>query len=171
MAASQTAPITLRYRAQRRDVWRWYWRSWRGGLWRTWIGGGLAVAAVMLGLRGREHVVGAQDLVFVAVVLTALAICFVAYPQVAFKTQERVLVAGPSGIDSTIGSKSGHRDWSEIGAVEDFGDGIAIKVAKTGNAFLIPNHAFADVALRALFLRSVAQWRAQDDGALPGQSD
>ena len=167
MAVEETATFTLRYRARRSDVWTWYWRSWRGGLWRSWAGGGLVFAAVTLAMRGRDHAIGPGDFVFIAICLPALAAFFVAYPQIAFKNEERVLVAGPSGIDSTIGAKSAHRDWSEIGTIEDAGYGIAIAVARTGNAFVVPNRAFADAALRAAFLRSVTQWHAQAVGKQP----
>jgi hypothetical protein len=77
-----------------------------------------------------------------------------------FKHRERVLAVGPDGIDTTIGKKSAHRDWSEISAVEDRAGVVAITVRQTGNAFLIPNRAFADDGARADFLRRAAAWHA-----------
>jgi hypothetical protein len=71
-----------------------------------------------------------------------------------------VLTVGATGIDTTIGKNSAHRDWKEIRAIEDQGDVVAIMVRQTGNAFLVPSRAFASDDARADFLHRATAWHA-----------
>jgi hypothetical protein len=155
---ADTTSIVLRYRSSRRDIWAWYWRRWRELLWAYWLVIGIAVVGFTLLYANSTHPIGPADVMragaYLALALAAMAI----YPQFSFKSEERVFIIGPSGIDSTIGAKPAHRDWVDISEITDIGTHIVFTVAATLNAFLVPNRAFGDAAARADFLQRAMAW-------------
>jgi hypothetical protein len=153
--------FTLRYRSQRREVWNWYWRRWRGGAWRQWLILGVFAGMAVLMMRWLDNPHRWPRGVDFAVAFLALIVALsllALYPQLVFKPQERVLTAGPNGIDTAIGILKAHRAWSDIAAILDQGEVVVIAVARTGNAFVIPARAFPDTATRAAFLHAVKTW-------------
>lgn len=151
--------FTLRYRARRAEIWRYYWRAWRSRLWIYWLAipvGALTIFGLSLWGRPLET----RDLWLAAGMAAATLLFFVLYPQLRFKPEERVLTADSIGIRSTIGKRSGARTWQEFSEIRDTGETIALVVAKTTNAFVIPNRAFADALERADFLESARAWHA-----------
>ena len=159
MADDPPPAITLRYSANRGEIWTWYWREWRRKLWPRWLLAGAAMAGAVLALAFQRHRLGAEDFAGATTAVAALWSFFAIYPQLSFKREERTLIVGPGGLETTIGKKSGRRNWREIGAVTDTGTHVVFAVAKTGNAFLVPYRAFAGDAERSEFLRRVAIWR------------
>ena len=146
-------PIELRYQSSRGDVWRWYTLSWRRRLWRKHV---VVVAAFALfALIVKPFSLNTLALNVVLALLACVAMAF--YPQIAFKPSERWLKVGPGGLDTTIASKTGHRDWSEL-TIEEQGESVIISVNRTGNAFIVPARAFATERDRAAFLAATRAW-------------
>jgi hypothetical protein len=81
------------------------------------------------------------------------------HPQLAFKPQERWLKLSETGIDTRIGRRSGHRDWSEITDILELHGAICL-VVSSGNAFIVPRRAFEAEAERDRFLRSARLWQS-----------
>ncbi len=87
-----SSSFTLRYRSQRRELWAFYWRRWRAGLWRQWLLAVVAVtSATSYGLQQRHP---GQWPTSGDIAVTLLAVCailaiFIIYPQAMFKPQER----------------------------------------------------------------------------------
>ena len=77
-----------------------------------------------------------------------------------FKSRERTFEIGPNGIDSEIGGNRTHRDWREIASITDKNGVIAIVVARTRNAFLVPSRAFESAKQRDEFLRQAMAFHA-----------
>ena len=152
MADDRPAPVTLRYRTTRAEIWAWYWREWRRRFWIFWLLGGVAVGGIVLG--------DTHDPLLAAGAVAALFAAFAAWPQLSFKRQDRTLVLGPDGIDTTIGAKHAIRPWREIGEVRETAMYVVLTVAATGNAFLIPYRAFRNDAERRAVLDAIAKWRA-----------
>jgi hypothetical protein len=82
------------------------------------------------------------------------------FPQVMFKSKERTFEIGPNGIDTEIGGNRVHRDWREIASIADKNGVIAIVVARTGNAFLVPDRAFESLDQRDDFVRQAIEFHA-----------
>ena len=151
--------LVLRYRSTRAEVWQWYWRCWRAprGLWRIHLSLFIGVFAFSLWqltqLRGTlaANVPLAFCLALVAIAWMPL------WPLISFKPQERVLTLDEAGATTTIGSKSGSISWNEVAAVEDQPGVIAIR-RSNGNAFLIPDRAFASPEERATVFSCLKRW-------------
>jgi YcxB-like protein len=74
------------------------------------------------------------------------------------KTDRRTLAISPAGISTSIGKRSAHIPWSSVKIVRNAG--TFILVARTnGNAFFIPDRAFANPDDRARFLEQMGLWR------------
>jgi hypothetical protein len=159
VGAADQAAYTLRYRSQRRDIWNWYWQRWRAALWRRWLLIGSTGVATFLFFTWLDHrPLVARDLAFALCFALLVFAFFVVYPQLAFKSQERVLTAGPDGIESSIGEKHGQHTWHDIDSIVDKGDAISIVIKHTGNAFVIPARAFTDMRERTAFLEAITAW-------------
>lgn len=94
-------------------------------------------------------------------VVGGLVVClllFPLWPQIKYKRSIRTLTIGPEGIDTTIGSKSGKRVWSEVARIEDNGQEIVVTMLNM-NAFVIPMRAFSSDDYRTQFLRDMVQWK------------
>ena len=164
--AQEPAPIEIRYRSNRAEIWRWYGLIWR----RRWPYHLLVLAApVVVSLMHRPLSVEA---ISASLAIGAAACALMAiYPQLAFKSEERWLKIGPDGVDTVIGSRPGHRDWREIG-VKVHGDAVVLLVQRSGNAFIIPGRAFASPRDRGAFLLAAARWTTlpTDSAAAPPPS-
>src|SRR5262249_12006189 len=150
----------VRYRARRGEVWRWYWRRWRAKLWQTWLLGGGAAYAAVLFVFASEHPFETRDLLTALWAPAVLWMFLALFPQAMFKSAERTLEIGPGGIDSCIGVKRAHRDWREIDTITETNGVIALRVRRTGNAFLVPDRAFESGEQRTEFLRQAREWLA-----------
>src|SRR5947208_574648 len=150
--------MIVRYRTQRDEICRWYWMYWRASLWRTWLFYGAAAFCLTLlasSNRGRW-----PQMFLIAMCAPILLWTFFAiFPQVMFKSKERTFEIGPNGIDSEIGGTRAHRDWREIASITDKNGVIAIVVARTSNAFLVPDRAFESAQQRDEFLRQAMAFR------------
>jgi hypothetical protein len=80
------------------------------------------------------------------------------WPLLQFKSQERVLKLDESGASTTIGSRSGEVLWRDVARIEDGPEVIAI-TRRAGNAFLIPDRAFATAKERAAVLATIVAWQ------------
>lgn len=148
---------SLRYGSSRADVWRWYWRAWRAKYW-WWH---LLMAAVItwesLAIQDSHVQLSTFLLRFLWVTPTLVAL-LAAWPQVAFKSQERLLEVGPEGWFTRIAKKSGSRTWRMVGSIQDNDEIISI-VSTSGNALLIPKRAFQDEVSREAFLADIRRWK------------
>lgn len=166
--------FVLKYRVERHEIWTWYWWAWRQprGLWSYWVLVGAAIAICAYLARTAERIGTPDDVAASLAIGFAVCAFFILYPQLMYKGRERVLHVSASGIDTSIGAMSAHRDWRDIASVVDRGAYIAAVVAggvpfgvfwlrtRNGNAFVIPNRAFADSSERATFLQQALSWHA-----------
>jgi hypothetical protein len=151
--------MIVRYRTQRNEIWRWYWMYWRASLWRTWLLYGAAAFCLTL---LASYNGGRWPQMFLAAMCPPILLwAFLAiFPQVMFKSKERIFEIGPNGIDTEIGGNRVHRDWNEIASITDKNGVIAIVVARTRNAFLVPDRAFESAKQRDSFLRQAIEFHA-----------
>lgn len=142
--------FTIRYASRRKDVWRFYWRTWRRRLWPLHLTIYLATC-VFASLRvegGWPRSLAA----FTFVALTGLIpiLVLVAYPMVRFKPQTRVLTVDELGIVTFIGKKKGFVPWAQIARVREEEDALVVQRTNM-NAFIIPARAFEDEAAKDRF--------------------
>ena len=123
---------TIHYISSRQEVWRWYWRAWAKpkGLWLYHL-----VISVLCGwvLSGSSSFEGFNLTQFAQSTFIIFLVCmaiFPLWPQIMFKPQPRTLTINSTGIETTIGKKSGKRSWGEIKEIQDFEDEI-VKGVKT----------------------------------------
>jgi YcxB-like protein len=145
--------ITLRYSVTRKDVNRLYWRLWRARLWKYHFGI-LAIALFFCIL-----LKGSGSSWYNAPLWLALFVIgyFIMHPQLEYKPQTRMLVAGEAGIHTAIGASGGSLAWADVLRIDDAKD--AIYVIRTNlNSFVIPDHAFASGPERTDFLEKIHAW-------------
>jgi hypothetical protein len=149
---------TLRYRSSRVEVWRAYWRLWRARLWYVHA---IFAVAVAFGLSRTEVMRGDiySWVTAACVTFTLILVISVSASQLLFKNGERTLEVGPDGWSTRIGKKTGSRKWSELAPVREE-NGVVVIAGKSGNALLIPSHAFESEAQRKAFMEDVSQWSA-----------
>lgn len=147
---------SLRYRSGRMEVWLWYWRVWRAKYWRRHLLSAAAAFGMIVAMSGAE--VGPSKLLM-GFLLTALIFTtlMAAWPQVMFKSQERVLDVGPEGWSTQIAGKSGSRSWRQVASIESVFGLIAI-VSTSGNSILVPERAFSNQAEKEAFLQDTKRW-------------
>ena len=138
--------ITLHYSSTRKEVWDWYWRMWCKKLWVIHV---LFFLVILFFTHN----------FFFAIIPTILLIF---YPQIMFKPELRTLVVSEDGIDTTIGKKYGNRNWEQVASIEDTPAVIVIKMAKTGNALLVPQRAFISDEERNKFISSIRMWHSKN---------
>jgi len=149
---------TLRYSSSRREVWHWYWRTWRARLWRIHAAIAVAVGVIMAGKSGATGNLGPIAVTIAATFAGVVAVS-VAIPQILFKSSERTLRVHASGWSTQIGPKSGQGSWPEIAPVQEV-EGAVILANKGGNALIVPARAFSCDAERNQFLSDVRKWQA-----------
>lgn len=152
---------SLRYRSGRMEVWLWYWRAWRTKYWQWHLLSAAAAFWMILAMSGAE--LGPSKLL-IGFLLTALIFItlMAAWPQVMFKSQERVLDVGPEGWSTQIGGKSGSRSWGQVASIESAFGLIAI-VSTSGNSILVPERAFSNQAAKETFLQDAKRWHEAVD--------
>ena len=92
--------------------------------------------------------------------LLGLCTFFVLLPLVIFiraKTTMRSLAISPEGISTVIGSLQGHVAWRKIKIVEEK-EGFVLIAGTSGNAFYVPNRAFATPDQKAEFVANAQTW-------------
>jgi hypothetical protein len=153
-------PVTIQYSSRRGEVWTQYWRLWRQKLWRFHAA---LFTAIALGL-----LVGLSDWHLSPTALAGVAVVggllpcagFALYPLAKFKPQMRILTIDPAGLTTSIGKSTGDVPWHDVEAITDK-QGLIVIRRTNGNAFVVPDRAFASPADRAEFLRSVQDgWAA-----------
>jgi len=152
---------TIQYASSRKEVWRWYWRTWAkpSGLWLFHFTYSVLFAIVYTSLTATHS--EAAD--FVAAGLVAMITCLVMFPlwpQIKFKSSVRTLTIDTSGLSTTIGKLSATESWAEIGGIADNGEEIVI-VGKNRNAFIIPKRAFQSEIDRQEFLKDAIIWHSR----------
>jgi hypothetical protein len=87
---------SLKYRAKRAEIWRWYWRSWRQRFWFVHV---LFAALIAFQAAASLYVrpSPAQYTLTFVWVFPLVTACFAAVPQLLFKSNERVLEVNPEG--------------------------------------------------------------------------
>jgi len=147
---------TLHYQSSRKEVWRWYWAAWRAKLWRVHVLVAAIVALVVTSSAKPPFQFGLA-LVSLAVTLPIITLLFAAWPQIAFKSQERTLSVGPDGWSTQIGRLAGARTWSEVASVAESNDTLAI-TGKNGNAIIVPQRALSNRGAWQQFVKDVQAW-------------
>jgi hypothetical protein len=153
---------SLRYRSSRADVWRWYWGVWRSKYWWWHLLMAAAVTWESLAIQDGEFQLSKFLLRFLWVTPTLVAL-MAAWPQVAFKSQERLLEVGPEGWFTSIAKKSGSRTWRTVGSIRNNDEIISI-VSTSGNALLIPKRAFQSDPSREAFRADIRRWHGSSTG-------
>lgn len=153
-------PITIQYCSHRRDVWAHYVRFWQQRLWRIHAALFTAIAlGLLVGLQGwhlSPAMIAAISIAGGLLPCAALAL----YPLVKFKPQTRILIIDGNGLRTSIGEMYGEVGWREVAAIGDH-EGLIIIRRTNGNAFLIPERAFASPADRRIFLTAARDaWSA-----------
>ena len=139
--------IEVKYVSQRSEIWSWYWSQWRKKLWKVHAAYIVAAVALEFILSKASYLVRLeQGLVVAFVVVGFMVIC----PQLKFKAAERTLRLDGDGIAGVIGRTRYQRPWKSVRLVEDRGDSLALVMAN-GNAFVVPDRAFADAIERDHF--------------------
>jgi YcxB-like protein len=150
--------MIIRYRLRRADIWRAYWfprdrRKLR--LVMTVTSTVLFIQAIAILRDGSlgpvSRTTGAMLLFLLSLVGSPL------YPLLRFKSDERMLEIGPSGISTTIGKQAGEIAWSKVARIASEGQRLYI-VGKTGNSFIVPFEAFSNDAERNQFIQLATQW-------------
>jgi hypothetical protein len=164
--SDSSSALKVQYRSSRREVWDWYWWSWRQpkGLWRFHVAIAVIGFAGMLVGRPRQNGIAAADIVWAVAAALVLVAWMPLWPLIRFKSQPRTLEVDPAGVRTVIGKLKGGRRWDEIAEIHDRNGTIYI-VAKNRNAFIVPARAFASEAVRASFLDSARRWHQ----ACPGR--
>jgi hypothetical protein len=142
----------IEYTSRRREIWDWYSRAWRQGLWKSRVMVSLAVA-LTAGLLEK----GSDELSLTAVLLGvawgfASILCMLIYPLLMFKPHKRTLEINEHGISTTIGKRSDRRSWADIRSVSEENSHIII-LGRNGNAFVVPLRAFTSIEERQRFFR------------------
>ena len=147
---------TLHYRSTRKEVWRHYWAVWRAKLWVIHV---LAGALIALCVTCSAAPPLRLDLALMssAAALPVITVLFSAWPQIAFKSQERTLHIGPDGWSTQIGHLSGARAWGEVASVAQ-SHGTLLIAGKNGNALIIPRRALPSPDSWQQFVRDVQAW-------------
>ena len=147
----------LTYHSSRREVWRWYWRSWRKKYWH--------LHATIAALAGAVFITPSATLAHKLLqwgsgwlfMFPVVVFLFASWPQVKFKRSERWLAVGPSGWYTRIGAMTGSKSWREVAGVA-WGEGCVLLVSVGGNALIVPARAFTDDAQMKQFARDAASW-------------
>ncbi|GLQ97283.1 YcxB family protein [Dyella mobilis] len=153
---------SLHYKSSRAEVWHWYWSAWRSKYWWWHLLIGAAATWETLAVEGGELSLSRCLVRFIWITPTIIAIC-AAWPQIAFKRQERTLEVGPEGWSTRIAKKSGSRTWRMVGAIQSNDESIFI-VSTSGNALIIPKRAFQSEASREAFLTDIRRWHGSGSG-------
>jgi hypothetical protein len=144
----------LEYSSRRREVMKFYWRSWRRGLWKIQARTFLVVAAallIVLRLAGQSMAAASAAALLGGLVSIAWLPLF---PLWKFKPQRRTLTVDDDGLRTAIGTQSGEVQWSDFASVTEDGGNIVL-TRKSGNAFVVPPRAFESAAMRGDFLAFV----------------
>ena len=157
--------LKVQYRSSRREVWDWYWWSWRQpkGLWMFHVAIAAIGFAAVLFARPRENAIAAADIGWAVGAALVLVAWMPLWPLIRFKSQPRTLEVDSTGVRSVIGNLRGDRRWDEIAQIHDRNGTIYI-VGKNRNAFIVPPRAFATEAVRASFLDSARRWHQAHSG-------
>ena len=148
---------SLRYRSSRRDVWKWYWDRWLNGFWLRQLLIALGIASFVT---RANHLSFAWFLATLSLAFVFLVVVFAAWPQLAFKSQERVLEVGPAGWSTKIGTKTGSKSWREVDSVTSE-RGTVVIASRSGNALIIPSSVFSDSDEQQRFIRDAQTWKAE----------
>ena len=147
-------PTTIEYRSSRKEVWSWYWRTWRQSLWKFHL-------LIFLAFAGGCY--AASDSVILSVVVALVPVSLLPlYPQLRFKSELRTLTAGEDGIDTTIGRKHCKVPWIDVAIVKEDDAGRLFIQRKNGNAFIIPPRAFDSDAERTAFGDLIRHYTSPD---------
>lgn len=177
------ASFTLRYHVERREISDWYWWAWRQprGLWRYW----LLFLLITLGAAGLISQLAGFSRPAALVVASFAYLAgigfFVLFPQLKYKPSERTLRVHAGGIDTVRAGCTAHRSWRDISLVTQRKGFVVLTVAgshpywpgklwlrtQTGNAFIIPDRAFADSDVKRDFCRSITAWHSSQRQRFP----
>jgi hypothetical protein len=145
--------MTIEYSSSRREIAAWYCYSLRHS-WphqRRWLLS-LLLTGFFIFLLQRQSGASAFGAIGVAVSALAVLVAFFALcPQLRFKPQTRTLQVGPDGMHTTIAARSRSYPWSAVMAIHSVGDFVYIGL-KNGNAFVVPERAFASPVQRDQFV-------------------
>jgi hypothetical protein len=144
----------LKYNATRREVWRWYWRRWIDG---AWMGQFFIAAAISAYSAFSSHLSSTRFILVLLAVFLVVVGVFAAWPQLAFKSQERVLEVDSNGWSTQIGKRSGSKNWGEVKSVRAE-QGVVVITSRSGNALLVPSSAFPSADEQSRFVQDAQAW-------------
>jgi hypothetical protein len=148
--------VTIQYAIARRDLWMAYRLAWRRI---PMIGVTQAVTFLCTFYVGRSLLAPsalrpAAEMALAALVGILPVAVLVLYPYIRFKPETRTFSIDSAGIRTFIGTRSGEVSWTQIVRVERVKQHLVV-LGRTGNSFIVPDHAFASVAERDAFERQV----------------
>ncbi|MEH3038449.1 MAG: YcxB family protein [Sphingomonas paucimobilis] len=138
--------IAISYAATRPEIWNYYWRMWRQGLWKAHLFVFVIVAVLTY------SALPANDLSVAAAIAAASVtiLFFVLYPQLRYKAETRELILSEDGITTSIGRRRADIPWSDIAAID--ADELSFVIQRSNlNALIVPARAFASPDERAEF--------------------
>ena len=153
--------MILTYSSSRAILAKWYWRSITRHrrhqlFWLAWIALAFWMGRTWAGIAGAEP--DHRSLVGVAVAVGAAAF-LAGYPQLRFKPQMRTLELLPTGISTSIGSRSKAYGWSDVATIED-DNGYVIFTFRNLNAFIVPPEALLGVSDSPTLISQCLEWRS-----------
>jgi hypothetical protein len=133
-----------------------YWMLWKAKLWKIHVITFAFVTCLAFLIVGERGSIVTR--VLISVLAGAASILYYAlFPLVSFKGDQRVLIANATGIQTTIGRKSGEITWAEVKSIEAIGNRTHI-VRKNLNTFIVPARAFSSQQEANKFFETVTVW-------------
>jgi hypothetical protein len=152
--------LTIYYASSRAEIWRFYWRAWKGGLWLKNLKLSVMIAFFTIVFSAAKHSLADLNIGFLLLAMMTPQFFNLIFPQLMFKRQTRTLTIDENGWQSTIGKKTGAVAWTDVQGVEKFGDTILIS-GITGNALVVPQRAFQSIDKQDEFLAFAVRSHAE----------
>ena len=155
--------MDLRYKTSRATLARWYWQSLRRNPRHRWRWLSILACSFLVTVAAVNEGPGVDlRAIGVGALITVVLAAFLAlYPQLRFKSQERVLRLTSSGISSEIAGRAESFRWADVASITDGGDDLALTFRNL-NAFIVPMSAFASMAERNQCVAECRQWLAEN---------
>jgi hypothetical protein len=153
--------MILTYSTTRSTLAKWYWRSLARNrrhqlLWLAQI-----VTAFWIG-RTWARIFGADPTNWTLIgfgTAVAVAVILAGYPQLQFKPQVRTLELLPTGVSTTIGTRSKVAKWSDVASIEEE-NGSVIITFRNLDALIVPPEAMRGLSDAQTLATECRQWRA-----------
>ena len=131
--------MEVKYSVSRKEIWNWYWDSWRSGI--KWQHLFIFILITLIFVAFDYNHITPFTFIKASVVFLCTFAFMVAYPQIMYKPQTRVLTVLDNGINIKVAKYDKVIPWSKVSTVDMNNDFISI--AHKNNALLIPSRAFS----------------------------